>query len=52
MFAAKLFALVAAFLAVSQVEAKKKRKVRVRDAVTRHCNAGQATFLIDGLSTK
>lgn len=59
MFAAKLFFLAAALLAITtQVDAKKHKKhhrrhhkkERVADAVSRHCNSNEATFIVDGLS--
>lgn len=60
MFAAKLFLLAAVLLAVTQVDAKKHKKhhrrhhkkERIVDAVTRHCNTNQATFVVDGISTE
>jgi hypothetical protein len=53
MFAVKLIALVVAFMAVAQVDAKKRKhhkKERIRDSVTRRCGAETATIIIDGLS--
>lgn len=57
MFAAKLIALVVAFMAVAQVDAKKRKhhsrhhkKERIRSAVTRNCGAETASIVIDGLS--
>lgn len=50
MIATKVFAIAAAILAVSEVEARRKRKIK--DAVTRSCaSKHHATFLIDGLSS-
>ncbi len=54
MYAAKLFALLAAFLSVSQVDARKRKhkKEKKPDAVIRYCNTGEANFVVDGITQK
>jgi len=63
MFATKIVLAVAAMLAMSEVvEGKRKhrshhrrhhhKKERLPDAVDRHCADGQATLIVDGMSSE